>query len=44
MGHDKAIMFPAIKVTFTHRTNYLDRTTFSSTDFNAETSPAPLPF
>lgn len=23
MGHDKAIMFPAIKVTFTHHTNYL---------------------
>lgn len=41
MGHDKAIMFPAIKVTFTHHTNYLDRTTFTSTDFNAETSPAP---
>ena len=44
MGHDNAIMFPAIKVTFTHHTNYHDRTTFTSTHFNAETSSVPWPF
>lgn len=43
MGHDNAIMFPAIKVTFTHHTNYLDRT-FTSAGFNAETSSVPWPF